>query len=221
MPPRFRELIFAVVSGLGCLSAYGLAFPPPAFSQSPPAQSAPPQSTDVLTAPKTLVGRAVEARSADDIKRDNDIAAKVAQAVAEGGGIEASTGIYEQRLLVTGIFADKEAYEKFQKAIRAIKGVKKLYWQVAYLSRSEQDERRKAGTLMDWADTLAMETRAKGRLIGTVGVSDVNFRIVGDAFGTLYLLGRARSKEEADKAVARTKDGDGVKKVVSYVDVRP
>lgn len=179
------------------------------------------QLTDILTAPKTLVDRAIEARSFDDIKRDNEIVIKVNQAMAEIGTIQASTEIYEQRLLVTGIFDDKAAYDKFQKAVRAIKGVKKLYWQVVYLSKAEQDEKRKAGTLMDWADTLAMETKAKGRLIGTAGVSDVNFRIAGDAFGTLYLLGRARSKEEADKAVARTKDGNNVKKVVNYVDIRP
>jgi hyperosmotically inducible protein len=179
------------------------------------------QLTDILTAPKTLVDRAIEARSFDDIKRDNEIVIKVNQAMADVGTIKASTEIYEQRLLITGLFDDKDTYDKFQKAVRAIKGVKKLYWQVTYLSKVEQDEKRKAGALMDWADTLTMETKAEGRLIGTAGVSDVNFRIAGDAFGTLYLLGRARSKDEADKAVARTKDGTGVKKVVSYVDIRP
>jgi osmotically-inducible protein OsmY len=42
-----------------------------------------------------------------------------------------------------------------------------------------------------------------------------------DAFATIYVLGRARSKGEADKAVARANDGEGVKKVTSYIDVRP
>jgi hyperosmotically inducible protein len=168
-----------------------------------------------------LVDRAIEARSADDIKRDDAIVLKVNQAMADIGTVKASTEIYEQRLLVTGIFDDKDTYDKFQKAVRAIKGVKKLYWHVTYFSKTDQDEKRKAGTLMDWADTLTMETKAKGRLIGAAGVSDVNFRIAGDAFGALYLLGRARSKEEADKAIARTKDGNNVKKVVNYVDVRP
>lgn len=179
------------------------------------------QLTDILTVPKTLVDRAIEARSLADIKRDNEIVLKVNQAMADIGTINASTEIYEQRLLVTGIFDDKETYDKFQKAVRAVKGVKKLYWHVTYLSKAEQEARRKAGTMIDWADALAMETKARGRLIGTAGVADVNFRIAGDAFGTLYILGRARSKEEAEKAIARTKDGDGVKKVVSYIDVRP
>ena len=206
---RWR-LCAAVVGSVGVL-ALSLAMPPAAYAQL----------GDILTAPKTLIDRAIEARSLADIKRDNEIVLKVNQAMADAGSVKASTEIYEQRLLVTGIFDDKDAYDKFTKAVKAIKGVKRLYWQVTYLSDADQEARRKAGTMLDWADVLAMETKAKGRLIGTAGVADVNFRIAGDSFGTLYLLGRARSKAEADKAIARTKDGDGVKKVVSYVEVRP
>jgi hyperosmotically inducible protein len=179
------------------------------------------QVGDILTAPKTLIDRAIEARSAADIAKDNAIALKVNQAMADAGTIKTSTAVYEQRLLVIGLFDDKAAYDTFEKAVRAVKGVKRLYWQVTYLPKEEQEARKKAGTLLDWADVLAMETKAKGRLIGTAGVADINYRIVGDAFGTVYLLGRARSKEEQAKALARVKDGDGVKKVVDYVDVRP
>ncbi len=57
--------------------------------------------------------------------------------------------------------------------------------------------------------------------MGTAGVADVNFRTAADSSGTVFIIGRARSQEEADKALARVKDGDGVKKVVNYVEVRP
>lgn len=175
----------------------------------------------ILTAPKTLVDRAIEARSLTDIKRDNEIVLKVNRVMADLGTIKASTEIYEQRLLITGLFDDKALYDKFEKAVRAIKGVKRLYWHAVYLSKEDQEARRKAGTLLDWADVLVMETKAKGRLIGAAGVADVNFRVAADASGTIYVLGRARSKEEQAKALARAKDGDGVKKVVDYVEVRP
>ena len=46
-------------------------------------------------------------------------------------------------------------------------------------------------------------------------------RTAADPFGTVYLLGRARSKAEAEKALARVRDGEGVKKVANYVEVRP
>ena len=52
-------------------------------------------------------------------------------------------------------------------------------------------------------------------------MADVNFRTTADAHGTVYLIGRARSGEEARKALARARDGDGVRKVVDYVVVRP
>lgn len=179
------------------------------------------QSGDAVTVPKMLVERAIEARSAADIKRDNAIVLAVDKAMADAGTIEASTEVYEQRLLVTGLFDDKDAYDRFEKAVRAIRGVKRLYWQVADVPRPERAAHRNAGTMVDWADVLAMETRAEGRLIGAAGISDVNFRIAGDVFGTLYVLGRARSKDEADKAIASAKNGAGVRKVVSYIDVRP
>jgi len=49
----------------------------------------------------------------------------------------------------------------------------------------------------------------------------VNFRVTGDPFGNLYLLGRARSGEELKKAIAKLEEGDGVKKVYNYAIVRP
>jgi hyperosmotically inducible protein len=175
------------------------------------------QFADLLTAPKTLIDRAIEARSASDIAKDNEIVLKVNGVMAELGTVKASTEIYEQRLLITGLFDDKAAYDKFEKGVRAVKGVKKLYWHVAYLAKD--DPKRK--TLLDWSDVLSLGTKAQGRLVGTAGVADVNYRVTADGTGTVYLLGRARSQEEASKALSRAKDGNGVAKVVNYVEVRP
>lgn len=175
------------------------------------------QLLDILTAPKTLVDRAIEARSAEDIAKDNEIVLKVNGIMADLGTIKASTEIYEQRLLVTGLFDDKSTYDKFERGVRNVRGVKQLHWHVAYLPKAEQERRK----LMDWPDVLALEAKARGRLIGAAGVADVNFRATADAFGTLYLLGRARSNSEMGKAVARAWDGEGVAQVVNYVQVRP
>lgn len=175
------------------------------------------QLLDVLTAPKTLIDRAIEARSASDIAKDNEIVVKVNGIMANLGTVKASTEIYEQRLLVTGVFDDKALYDRFEQEVRAVKGVKKLYWHVAYVAK---DDSRRA-QMLDWTDATVMATKAQARLVGTGGVADVNFRTTSDAFATVYLLGRARSSEEAKKASARARDGNGVKKVVTYVDVRP
>jgi hyperosmotically inducible protein len=171
----------------------------------------------VLTAPKTLIDRAIEARSTEDIAKDNAIVLKVNAIMAKQTTIKASTEIYEQRLLVTGIFNDKPTYDAFEQQVRAVPGVKKLYWQVKYISDADQ----KKAHLIDWPEVLVIGTKAQARLVGTAGVADVNFRTAADSTGTVYLLGRARSQNEADMAMARVKDGDGVKKVVNYVEVRP
>jgi osmotically-inducible protein OsmY len=179
-----------------------------------PAQA---QLMDVLTAPKTLFDRAIEARSAADIAKDNLIVAKVNGYMGKHTTIKAATEIYEQRLLITGLFDDKATYDQLQKDVRSVEGVRKLYWHATYLAKD--DSRRH--TLPSWADTVEMGVKAQGRLIGTKGVADVNFRTTVDSFGTLYVIGRARSQEEANKAIARLKDGEGIRKVVNYIDVRP
>jgi osmotically-inducible protein OsmY len=178
------------------------------------------QLLDMLTAPKTLIDRAIEARTTSDIAKDNEVVIKVNKVMADVGSVKASTEIYEQRLLVTGLFDDKAVYDKFEKGVRAVTGVKRLYWHVAYLSKADQEAKKKSGEFVDWTDVLTMETKAKARLIGTKGVADVNFRITADSAGSVFVLGRARSADEKKLALARAKDGEGVKKVVDYVEVR-
>ena len=175
------------------------------------------QLMDVLKAPVTLISRAVEARSTSDIAKDNEIVVKVNAAMAKVESIKAETEIYEQRLLITGIFDNKADYDSFQAQVRQVAGVKKLYWQVTYLA--DTDPKRKS--LLGWDDVLEITTKAKARLVGAAGVADVNFRVTVDSYGTAYLIGRARSQEEASKALSLVKQGEGVRKVVNYVDVRP
>src|SRR3954452_4805109 len=90
------------------------------------------QLGDILGAPKTLIDRALEARTTSDIAKDNEVVIKVNKVMADVGSVKASTEIYEQRLLITGLFDDKPTYDKFEKGVRAVTGVKKLYWHVAY-----------------------------------------------------------------------------------------
>ncbi|CAA7617397.1 conserved exported hypothetical protein [Candidatus Terasakiella magnetica] len=175
------------------------------------------QLLDILTAPKTLIERVAEARSTSDIAKDNAVVVKVNAAMAKGGSVDASTEIYEQRLLITGLFSDKATLDQFQKDVKAVEGVKKLYWHATYLAKD--DPARKS--LPSWADSIAIATKAQARLTGAVGGSYVNFRVTGDSYGVLYVIGRAHAKEEAAKVIAALKEGTGVKKVVNYIDVRP
>ena len=179
------------------------------------------QLSDLLLGPKTLFDRAIEARSSSDLARDNAIVIDVNRVMADLGTIKASTQIYEQDLLITGLFAEGKTYRKFEKGVRAVEGVKKLYWHVAYMTERAKEDAIAAGRMMDWKDVLTLKTKAQARLIGTAGIADVNFRVTADPFGNLYLMGRARSDEELKKAIGKLKEGDDVKKVYNYALVRP
>jgi len=174
---------------------------------------------EILTAPATLVERAVEARSMPDIAKDNEIVLKVNGIMAEYKTIKASTEIYEQRLLITGLFDDKAVHDGLKKKIEAVPGIKKLYWHAVFMSAKDQEKNK--ATLIAWDDAMILDGKVGTNLIGTRGVADVNFRVTVDSYGTVYLLGRARSQGELDLAMKKAKETSGVKKVVSYVEVRP
>ncbi len=173
----------------------------------------------VVTAPVTLAERAVEARSSGNIAKDNEIVIDVNAIMANLGTIKASTEIYEQRLLITGLFDDKKLYDDFLRRVKSIYGVKKLYWHVMYMSKA--DQARNKATLIDWPDAMLLDNRVGLKLVGAAGVADVNFRVAADAKSTIYLIGRARSSEERRKAVRLARRTSEVKRVVNYVLVRP
>jgi osmotically-inducible protein OsmY len=202
-------LISAFFAAIASLFATGLAAPPASAGLL----------GDVLMAPKTLIDRAIEARSAEDIYKDNEIVIKVNAVMADLGTIKASTEIYEQRLLVTGLFDDIETYEKFLAGVKNVEGIKELYWHVQYMSEEDQEARK--DEMLDWVDALELDTRVGISLVETAGVADVNFRVAVDAFSNVYLIGRARSEEEMRKAVQVSSETKGAGVIINYVEVRP
>lgn len=174
---------------------------------------------DIISAPKVLFDRAIEARSTSDIIEDNKIVLAVNGIMADLGTIKASTEIYEQRLLITGMFDDKTLYDKFLADVKKVTGVKKLYWHVVYMSKADQEKNKE--TLLDWGDALLLDTKVGLALVGTGDVADVNYRVAADAQSTVYLIGRARSEEEMKLAVKVSRGIEGVNKLINYVDVRP
>ena len=185
--------------------------------------SVPPASAglldDILLAPKTLIDRAIEARSSSDIFKDIEIVVKVNVVMADLGTIKASTEIYEQRLLVTGLFDDVQLFEEFLAGVEAVEGIKELYWHVQYMSEADQDARE--AEMLDWVDALELDASVGIRLIETAGIADVNLRVAVDAFSNVYLIGRARSEEEMRKAVQVSGETEGAGVVINYIEVRP
>jgi hypothetical protein len=86
-----------------------------------------------------------------------------------GRSIEASTEIYEQRLLITGLFDDKAIYDDFEKKVRAVSGVKKLYWHAVYMRKDDQAKANVPG----WVEITTIATKAQARPVVTMGVAGV------------------------------------------------
>ena len=171
------------------------------------------------TPPITLIERAIEARSTGDIIEDNRIVLEVNGAMAEIGSIKASTEIYEQRLLIIGLFENRSDHDELRKRVRAIEGVKKLYWHAIHMSEAEQN--RREDQMLGWADALVLDGKISAQLLATEGVASVNIRVAVDAMGVVYLLGRAKSPGELKKVLAVARGAEGAKRVVDYVEVRP
>ena len=176
------------------------------------------QVGSILLGPKTIVEHATERRSFADQAKDNAIVVKVNAAMAKAGTASASTEIYEQRLLVTGLFDDKAKYDQFYTAVKAVSGVKKLYWHVVYESAADQKNDPK---LLSWDKSLELATKAGTNITVAMKTAEQNYHVCADSFGTLYVIGRSLTKAEHDQALASVRSTSGAKSVVDYVAVRP
>ena len=166
--------------------------------------TAPPASVgildDILVAPKTLIDRAIEARTSSDIYKDNEIVVKVNAVMADLSTIKALTEIYEQRLLATGLFDDVQFYEEFLDGVEAVEGIKELYWHVQYMSVADQEARKEE--MLDWVDAIELDASVGIRLIEIAGIADVNLRVAVDAFSNVYLIGRALRRRNAQSSTS-------------------
>lgn len=171
--------------------------------------------------PKTLLDHAIEARSAEDIIADTRIVLAVNAIMVQLGTIQASSEVYEQRLLLTGLFDDRELYEEFHFEVKKIITLKKLYWHIRYVGKAEQKRLEKTGRIIGWADSLLLDAKVGLALIAQGDVADVNYRVAADSFSHVYVLGRARSKQELQIAMAASHSIESARKIVNYVEVRP
>jgi hyperosmotically inducible protein len=167
----------------------------------------------------TVAERVVEDRSTDDIFVDNRIVVDVNTAMADVGLVSISTEIYEQRLLVTGIIDDPNDYNDFRSQVDAVSGVKALYWHVIQMSAADQEAQ--GGNMLSWDDALLLDKSAGTNAYEGAGTASVNYRIGSDSFGTVYVIGRAKSQAELDETLAAVRSTSNLRKLVNYVEIRP
>ncbi len=119
--------------------------------------------------------------------------------------------VYEGRTLLVGTAATPEAKELAGETARRVAGVRALYNEL---------EVRAPETV--WADTRDdwITTQLRSDLTFDKEIRSLNYEIE-TVDGSVYLLGSARTKGELDRATAWARDIPGVRRVVSFVEIRP
>lgn len=118
--------------------------------------------------------------------------------------------VYEGRALLTGSAPDPQTKDQAAQAAQGVPGVRAVYNEIEVApSESAWDSTKDA-----W-----ITSRVKSDLVFS-NVRSVNYSIE-TVDRSVYLMGSARSQAELDHATDLARSVPGVKRVVSYVEVRP
>ncbi|MEQ8603428.1 MAG: BON domain-containing protein [Marivibrio sp.] len=168
--------------------------------------------------PVTVAQRALEDRSVADIREDNRIVVAVNKLMAKYETVSVSTEIYEQHLLIYGILETESAYEGFRNDVGKIEGIERLYWHVEQMSEAEREARE--DEMLGFAQGLKVKALIEKDWLQAEGVESLNFRVAVDPFAAAYILGRAKSQMEMERAIAVVRNTEGVRRVRNYAAVR-
>jgi osmotically-inducible protein OsmY len=122
-----------------------------------------------------------------------------------------SVTVYEGRTLLTGMAPNPEFKAQAKEVASRVPGVKTVYDEIE-VSPPE-------GTWESAKDTW-ITSRVRTELTFNPNIRSVNYTIE-TANKSVYLIGSARSQEELDIATATARTTPDVKRVVSYVEIRP
>jgi osmotically-inducible protein OsmY len=119
--------------------------------------------------------------------------------------------IYQGRALLTGTVPNPAMKEQARQIAAKANGIRALY-----------DEIEVAPDLGQWDDAKDawITTRLRSALVFDPDVRSVNYTIE-TANHSVYLIGSGRSQHEIDRATDLARNIPGVRRVVSYVDIRP
>lgn len=118
--------------------------------------------------------------------------------------------VYDGRVLLTGRVPTPEMKAQARQIASQRKGVRTVY---------DEIEVGPAGTGMDAAQDAFITARVRSELILDADVRSANFNI-DTTDHSVYLIGSARSQAEIERATQIARYVPGVKRVVSYMDIR-
>ncbi len=118
--------------------------------------------------------------------------------------------VYEGRVLLTGTAANPQRKAEAAEIARTVPGVRTVYNEV---------EVTPGESLWDSTKDTWITSQVRSKLVFS-NVRSINYTIE-TANRSVYLIGSARTQTELDHATELARTVPGVKRVVSYVEVRP
>ena len=166
--------------------------------------------TIILDAATTVAEDRTMSQVASDAGLKIDINAKPLSNKYRDLFFDVNTNVYENRVMLTGSVETGAQKRRATLLVRGIKGVTKVINELQVFGD---------GTLTDTANDLWIETKLKARLVGTEGVSSINYRW-RSVNGVVYFIGVAQNRNELDMVVRLARDTSHVNKVVSHVRIK-
>jgi osmotically-inducible protein OsmY len=121
-----------------------------------------------------------------------------------------SATVYQGRVLLTGRVASEQMKATAEQVASRTPNVRALY---------DEIEVAPAEGAWDEAKDAWITTRVRSDMVLDPGIRSVNYTI-DTTNGSVYLIGSARSQDELDRATRTARYVPGVKRVVSYVEIR-
>jgi osmotically-inducible protein OsmY len=141
------------------------------------------------------------------IKNDVEKALLMAEPQLQSG---VATTVYEGRVLLTGRVGNQAMRATAEQAARRTPNVRGVH---------DELEVAQAEGMWDDAKDAWITARVRSELVLDNDVRSINYTI-DTANGSVYLIGSARSQAELDRATRIARYVPGVRRVVSYVEVR-
>ena len=174
-----------------------------------------------------------EDRSNDDHILDAKIDTGILSALADKDKsllLDVKTDVWEQRVMLTGTLDDAKMKKDVVQLVQlSDPRIRKIYDEIQLVSTAEQEQRREAAKNKDASqkegvgqavNDFWIETKINAQLLSTRGVVSVNYRW-RSVRNVVYLIGRARSKDELETVLGVISKTEGVKEVKPFVEIKP
>jgi osmotically-inducible protein OsmY len=146
--------------------------------------------------------------------RDKAIRSEVSQSWAQFNfelSKDLDATLYDGRVLVTGRVPSEDWHQEGIRRTWQVKGVKEVYDEVEVGPGTSFGQ--------DARDTL-VSTRLRSAMLADGNVRSINYTVT-TVNGTVYLIGSARGQSELDRVTDYARNIANVRRVVSYVRIRP